>query len=354
VSHANVITLLMALAGSGCSRGADHAGTAQRDGGESRAGMRPDEMRAGEAVEPRPYVLHSRFGCSTASDCRMPGAQCHRAPLIGKCSCRADADCAPAELCNGSRCELRCFLDNLVECPRGGQCDNYNPFCDDEWAPGDRDFDLTEWEEKRDAAVPGHEGKFLHATYDEWSGLATHLRVSFRGDGTYVIEIDGLSGWNRSFAHSRPSNAKGRELLQRGTLRGKGGTPFIHSLHNAPSCFEYHSEFRAELVLVAEFASLMAYRGLWTHPKCPGFPSEYVDSIWRFVEKETGGALVRFDRTQWGDLPPTKRISATDARRLPCWPGQQWDGTACTGLPTSCPPGWQRAAGGCAAPVPSP
>ncbi len=318
-------------------------------GGCGRAHEAERVAPSSAASGPRPYVLLSRFGCTRASECRMPEPTCYRAPLIGQCSCRTDADCSPAETCEGSRCELRCFSENASECPRGGRCRVELLRCDHDFAPSDRNFEFdyrpphmrpTEEETRRHRVA-------LHATYDEWSGLMKHLRVSFRGDGSYVIEID---GW---FHDAKPSNGKGKELLRNRTIRGTStDTPLIASLHHAPSCSEYHSEFRAELVLVY---GMTAYRGLWTHPKCPGFPTDYVDAIWRFVEQETGGALVRFDRTHWGDLPPIGAASAKPgAHRHPCWPGQQWSGTACTGRPTSCPLGYQPVENGCEDYAPSP
>lgn len=39
-------------------------------------------------------------------------------------------------------------------------------------------------------------------------------------------------------------------------------------------------------------------------PMCRDFPREYIDTIWSFVERETGGAVHRFNRDQWGPLPP--------------------------------------------------
>ncbi|HEX3902673.1 MAG TPA: hypothetical protein VH853_07465 [Polyangia bacterium] len=294
-----------------------------------------------------PFTSRTRYGCRDARDCRMPGAVCQQEPIIGKCGCRTDADCTPDETCYVF-CELRCSSAS-DGCPRGGSCGSSYDFCVDPDRESDESFDLGEWRAKERAGVPGHEPRFLHATYDEWNGTGGHLRVSFRGDGNYLIELDGHSGWNRSFGRDGRLTSKGRELLTTGVLKGRGGTPSIHSLR-AASCPEYRTGFRAELVLVAEFARLETYRGIFTHPKCKGFPSRYVDDIWRFVEKQTGGAVTRFDRATWGELPPTGvPTDAPDPHRLPCWPGQHYTGSTCTGLPASCPAGYVAAADGCQA-----
>ncbi len=294
-----------------------------------------------------PLAWHTRFGCFATNDCHLPDATCEPAALLGKCSCKVDADCSPSETCYAGRCELRCAANANV-CPRGGACGPHYDFCVDPRQASSETFDLMEWAEKAAAGVPGHEPRFLHATYDEWDGTTRHLRVSFRGDGSYVIELDGISGWNRSLSSGKKGNARGRELLRTGVVRGQGKTPGIPSL-NAPSCAEPLSPFRAELVLVAEFATLKTYRGVWTHPKCPGFPGAYVDAIWSFVNEQTGGALEAFDRKQWGELPPVGPTkSADDAARSPCWPGQSFSAGRCSGRPSACPAGFTPADDGCA------
>ncbi len=317
----------------------------RKDAGQPPPGDRSAAVGAGAPAE-KPRVSRYRFGCTTADECRMPGAECGPGTVIGKCDCRTDADCTASETCYGA-CEVRCAAFPKG-CPRGGYCGDHYAFCIDPRQEATETFDLSEWKAKAMAGVPGHQGFALHATYDEWNGSGGHLRVSFRGNGSYVIELDGIGGWNRSLVGSRRPNAKGRELLRTGMLRGTGKTPAVSSLR-ARSCPEHLSEFRAELVLVAEFANLYTFRGLWRHPRCEGFPKAYVDSIWAFVTKETSGAVQRFDHSMYGDRPPTdKPTTAPDPDRLPCWPGQSWSGTACTGRPTSCPPGFMPAADGCA------
>jgi hypothetical protein len=129
-------------------------------------------------------------------------------------------------------------------------------------------------------------------------------------DGRYVIEVDGISGWNGSAFTGGRGNAQARELARTGVLTGTSrSAPAIRSLRTR-SCTELLSGFRAELVLVAEFANLMAYRGVWTHPKCKGFPKEYIDAIWAFATKVTGGALRPFEREKWGELPALSKEHA--------------------------------------------
>ncbi len=279
----------------------------------------------------------------------MADAICKPESLIGKCSCRTDTDCLPSETCYAQTCELRCDAkDRGASCPRGGYCASTYNFCVDPRRPDGDSFDPAEWFAKAEAGVPGHEPRLLHATYDEWNGEHGHLRVSFRGDGSYVIEIDGLSVWNRSLRSDAKPSARARELFHGGVLRGKGSVPGIGALQ-ARSCPEYRSAFRAELVLVAEFSTLMTYRGLWTHPRCSGFPEGYVAAIWTFVERETGGALRRFDHARFDDVPLFGApLQTPDLARLPCWPGQAWDGASCVGRPRSCPEGYSVAEGGCA------
>ena len=97
---------------------------------------------------------------------------------------------------------------------------------------------------------------------------------------------------------------RGRELRRTGFISGRSrALPSIRSLR-AASCPGNISGFRAELVMVAEFARMHAYRGVWTHPMCRDFPKEYIDAIWSFVESETEGAVHRFNRDQCGPLPP--------------------------------------------------
>jgi hypothetical protein len=294
-----------------------------------------------------PHVSRYRYGCYDSSECRAAGAVCRRDSVIGKCSCRTDDDCLPSETCYGTTCELRCTAAPNG-CPRGGTCASHCDFCVDPRQDAESRFDLDEWLAKAESGLPGHEARYLHATYDEWDGSHRHLRVSFRANGDYVIEVDGISGWNRSFVGSKPPNAKGRELLRTGILRGHGKVPVIAELSRG-SCPGPLSTFRAELVLVAEFADLMVYRGLWTHPLCPSFPRSYAQMIWEFVQRETGAGVEPFDWKRYGSLPPVDLPTGKpDLERLPCWPGQSWSGKACTGQPTQCPPGYERAEEGCA------
>ncbi len=341
------------LAAMGCGSRDTHAVSAEHPA-SSAPSTEPEPSRAVQPAatgDAAPHVSPFRYGCYDASECRAPGAVCRRASIIGKCSCRADDDCLPSETCYGRTCELRCGAAPKG-CPRGGSCVSHYKFCVDPRQDGETGFDLGEWRAKADSGLPGHEPRYLHATYDEWDGGNRHLRVSFRGNGDYVIEVDGISGWNRSLAGAKQPNMKGRELLRTGMLRGHGRTPGIAELTGG-SCPGPLSTFRAELVLVAEFADLMVYRGLWTHPQCPAFPREYADAIWAFVEKETGGAVARFDWGRYGPLPPVDIATAKpELDRLPCWPGQSWSGKACTGRPTSCPSGYAVSEVGCASCAP--
>ena len=189
-------------------------------------------------------------------------------------------------------------------CPRGGWCDAERGVCIEPDVPDRNTFGTDEWLSKAASDVPGHTPNLLHVTYDEWDSLSRHMRISFRGDGWYAIELDGISGWNRAFEADATGNERGRQLRRTGFISGRSrALPSIRSLR-AASCPGNISGFRAELVMVAEFARMHAYRGVWTHPMCRDFPREYIDAIWSFVESETGGAVHRFNRDQWGPLPP--------------------------------------------------
>ena len=308
----------------------------------------PSVATISPAGDEAPLVSRYRYGCYDSSECRGAGAVCVDAPVIGECTCRTDDDCLPTETCHIT-CELRCDAAPNG-CPRGGACwpDSAYKFCLDPDQESHNGFDLSEWLAKQEEGLVGHEDRYLHATYDEWDGSNRHLRVSFRANGDYVIEVDGIGGWNRTVVGSKHPNAKGRELLRTGILRGKGGVPVIAEL-NRGSCPGPLSTFRAELVLVAEFANLMIYRGLWTHPQCPSFPRGYAAMIWQFVDRETGGAVEHFDWNRYGSLPPVDgRTPKPDLDRLPCWAGQSWNGKACAGKPTNCPSGYALADEGCA------
>ena len=267
----------------------------RKDAGQQPSGDGSATAGAGAQAE-KPRVSRYRFGCTTADECRMPGAECGPGAVIGKCDCRTDADCTASETCYGA-CEVRCAAFPKG-CPRGGYCGRHYAHCIDPRRDATETFYLSEWKAKAAAGVPGHEGFALHATYDEWNGSAGHLRVSFRGNGSYVIELDGISGWNRSPAGSKRPNARGRELLRTGMVHGDNargfepagalvpGTPVGVSRGTGAGC---------------RVCRPLHVSGLWRHPRCEGFPKAYVDSIWTFVTKETGGAVQRFDLSIYGD-----------------------------------------------------
>lgn len=251
----------------------------------------------------RPTSSHG-FGCRNANDCPQPNAACVAAVLIGKCTCRAQADCTADEICVDGTCEVRCH--NASQCLRGGSCEEPSTeaaHCVDLRRASEDEFNPTEWDTEAERAHPGHVPAMVRATYDEWDGSKRHLRVSFRSDGHYVIEVDGIGGSNRSEEPGERGNAKGKELLRTGFLVGwSNAVPTISYLH-ATSCKGELSSFRAELVLTAEFDELQTYRGLWTHPLCRGFPAVFVEAVWDFVNRETGGAIARFDRALWHKVP---------------------------------------------------
>lgn len=172
---------------------------------------------------------------------------------------------------------------------------------------------LGEWLLKQEEGLPRHEDSLLHFVYDEWFATG-HVRVSVRGNGAYVIEIDGIDGW-RSF--TRKTKDPVSIQRQSGNFTGVAEFPFLdhfvqssptpsawraaHSYFEYPPCTQVPSgtpsvdpSFGASMTLLAESGDprLAVFRSEWRSPHCPGFPHELAKEAWKLVEKVTKKTVV--------------------------------------------------------------
>lgn len=159
-----------------------------------------------------------------------------------------------------------------------------------------RSFHLREWFEKAEAGIPGHDPRVLHLVYEEWIGRAQHLRVSLRGSGDYVIELDGISGWNPTARHDGARRLWSKSGTFVGRIEKRRALALLrehHGVVNEPSCTEACTGFHATATMVAEFGSLAIGRGVWTSRDCPGFPKALADAMWALARERSRGAVRR-------------------------------------------------------------